>query len=1043
MESNKKNENGQPLYKRWLAVMLAVSMLLTSTSFQTFAEEAGSEPQAVETADTNQVSATEDKNENEIQPEEGKDPGQDETRPAEDEETRRQSEAQDESESLAGESEEAGVQSETQPASEQVTSQQEETGSQQQVQDPSKDSAVNTANTSNEEEKESEMASESEETKPEAVLESSVKQEVFRDTDGSLAVKYTVKVRNKTSDADADKVAVKAVLGEKLSWYEKEGQTAGLICISDIKQIPEGVNLRELKDIPAEELDAYASAIVWQEQTINGGQEKEYTFFAHVGEEIDSISDLPAIYIVDGNRIAPEKQQWLNQEILTKATTDESTGTAGRARSPRRNASQAPTALQQFADGLFGPEGTAEVATLTIGQIPEDTVQSGDTVTWYLTFMVKGSASYKYEEFTSTQKTLYDAYENTAITITAPEGITIQSAETGGYDYHKSDDGTSLVISLGNLLADSDQSISFTVVAAVDKADDNDSAIPTGKRYEFPQKNAKFSTTIKALDRDNGNEVVGTYSIEKNTSTDTKDMTLTSTTSDEWSATKENAIFSKEVRDGETYLKLEYNASLRMNEATDWATYAGNGRVNFKELRLTDVPVIGYKDGTDTTEKPVRIEITPENYNGETVVVGDWRDPVDEAVITTYATKANLKDSPSALESTPATVPVYSTYKVTVWYQNVFSSEFFDIKDFELKNDLTLAYTLDYAEDTTPVTGENTSSVVQNYRDVSEPASISLQKKIDSIFGGGNYVTETAKLEERFTGDAAFTILDSSGNDAQVYILTTPATQDQDAVYSRISNVITFSRGAMKVDVVSADGTFVTESGKEYTGKLYLMDGTYTVQETKNQIAYTNIGKMTATGFTLSGQGEGVYKFTVAEKTDGTITATNTDTLGGISFAKQSVDFKTSTNASALEGVTFGLFETEEAAENAAGTEDAPLKEVSGADGKVSFDKLVPGIWYIKELDVPDGYLIDRNVYRVEVTANQRTTQLKDSEEKSTGTLKNRRNRESVFFQKYLLGRQLHLRYPRKIFPFLHLASSFREGKMIRMNGEQLGNPSV
>ena len=64
MESNKKNENGQPLYKRWLAVMLAVSMLLTSTSFQTFAEEAGSEPQAVETADTNQVSATEDKNEN-------------------------------------------------------------------------------------------------------------------------------------------------------------------------------------------------------------------------------------------------------------------------------------------------------------------------------------------------------------------------------------------------------------------------------------------------------------------------------------------------------------------------------------------------------------------------------------------------------------------------------------------------------------------------------------------------------------------------------------------------------------------------------------------------------------------------------------------------------------------------------------------------------------------------------------------------------------------------------------------------------------------
>ncbi len=1004
MESNKKNENGQPLYKRWLAVMLAVSMLLTSTSFQTFAEEAGSEPQAVETADTNQVSATEDKNENEIQPEEGKDPGQDETRPAEDEETRRQSEAQDESESLAGESEEAGVQSETQPASEQVTSQQEETGSQQQVQDPSKDSAVNTANTSNEEEKESEMASESEETKPEAVLESSVKQEVFRDTDGSLAVKYTVKVRNKTSDADADKVAVKAVLGEKLSWYEKEGQTAGLICISDIKQIPEGVNLRELKDIPAEELDAYASAIVWQEQTINGGQEKEYTFFAHVGEEIDSISDLPAIYIVDGNRIAPEKQQWLNQEILTKATTDESTGTAGRARSPRRNASQAPTALQQFADGLFGPEGTAEVATLTIGQIPEDTVQSGDTVTWYLTFMVKGSASYKYEEFTSTQKTLYDAYENTAITITAPEGITIQSAETGGYDYHKSDDGTSLVISLGNLLADSDQSISFTVVAAVDKADDNDSAIPTGKRYEFPQKNAKFSTTIKALDRDNGNEVVGTYSIEKNTSTDTKDMTLTSTTSDEWSATKENAIFSKEVRDGETYLKLEYNASLRMNEATDWATYAGNGRVNFKELRLTDVPVIGYKDGTDTTEKPVRIEITPENYNGETVVVGDWRDPVDEAVITTYATKANLKDSPSALESTPATVPVYSTYKVTVWYQNVFSSEFFDIKDFELKNDLTLAYTLDYAEDTTPVTGENTSSVVQNYRDVSEPASISLQKKIDSIFGGGNYVTETAKLEERFTGDAAFTILDSSGNDAQVYILTTPATQDQDAVYSRISNVITFSRGAMKVDVVSADGTFVTESGKEYTGKLYLMDGTYTVQETKNQIAYTNIGKMTATGFTLSGQGEGVYKFTVAEKTDGTITATNTDTLGGISFAKQSVDFKTSTNASALEGVTFGLFETEEAAENAAGTEDAPLKEVSGADGKVSFDKLVPGIWYIKELDVPDGYLIDRNVYRVEVTANQRTTQLKDSEEKSTGTLKNRRNRESVFFQKYLLS---------------------------------------
>ncbi|MCD8097220.1 MAG: prealbumin-like fold domain-containing protein [Lachnospiraceae bacterium] len=77
------------------------------------------------------------------------------------------------------------------------------------------------------------------------------------------------------------------------------------------------------------------------------------------------------------------------------------------------------------------------------------------------------------------------------------------------------------------------------------------------------------------------------------------------------------------------------------------------------------------------------------------------------------------------------------------------------------------------------------------------------------------------------------------------------------------------------------------------------------------------------------------------------------------------------------------------------------MTATSDSQGIVSFTKLEPGTYYIKEITALDGCLLDTEVYKVTVTANNTTTTFSG---RTTGTVYNKKNAATLTFEKYLLS---------------------------------------
>lgn len=98
------------------------------------------------------------------------------------------------------------------------------------------------------------------------------------------------------------------------------------------------------------------------------------------------------------------------------------------------------------------------------------------------------------------------------------------------------------------------------------------------------------------------------------------------------------------------------------------------------------------------------------------------------------------------------------------------------------------------------------------------------------------------------------------------------------------------------------------------------------------------------------------------------ISQVTTDALGTLTFNKVNKD------GTGLSGASFALYTDEDCT--------TQLETVtSGKDGTVTFDRLRVGIYYLKELQAPDGYVLSNEKWKVEVTKNNDTvtTTLKDS----------------------------------------------------------------
>ena len=89
---------------------------------------------------------------------------------------------------------------------------------------------------------------------------------------------------------------------------------------------------------------------------------------------------------------------------------------------------------------------------------------------------------------------------------------------------------------------------------------------------------------------------------------------------------------------------------------------------------------------------------------------------------------------------------------------------------------------------------------------------------------------------------------------------------------------------------------------------------------------------------------------------------------------------KTDSNGTALAGCTFKLYSDE-------GCTNEVASGTSASNGNISFEKLKPGTFYIKETSVPNGYLIDNTIQRVDVRSGE-TTEVSFKNNEPTGEIR-------------------------------------------------------
>ncbi|MCD7883075.1 MAG: hypothetical protein LUI87_05130 [Lachnospiraceae bacterium] len=237
----------------------------------------------------------------------------------------------------------------------------------------------------------------------ECTLNTKVEQEVFIDADEDdiFAVKYTITITNTTADADAEAVTVKAVLGENLSWYERDDDTDALYFIediSDLTDVPEKYDLDELAEYvenhknaakSAEEvLEPYASAVVWVDQTIAAGEEEKYVFYAAVAEGITTTDELPALYFVDGEQVTNTAEdqtiiKWKNEELLEENETEAETETESETEADTETDTKAAAAAESGTEVETETETDTKVVAETEAEAETETVteSEGETET--------------------------------------------------------------------------------------------------------------------------------------------------------------------------------------------------------------------------------------------------------------------------------------------------------------------------------------------------------------------------------------------------------------------------------------------------------------------------------------------------------------------------------------------------------------------------------------------------------------------------------------------------------------------------------------
>ena len=577
------------------------------------------------------------------------------------------------------------------------------------------------------------------------------------------------------------------------------------------------------------------------------------------------------------------------------------------------------TSVEQMAEAYYGENATnpQTAGSVTISSSHAgNTVMAGDELSFTLTYTMNPAPLYNYGEQT---KTLFDSYNNTEIRFRLPEGMTLIGEDdidgaTASYDKETGE----WIFTLDNTSIDAGASStgSFSIRVQVE----GNGALEIGKTFDFDiQENLSMTTKFTVYDKTDSANPVKIKDYSQTNQTINKSLpTLTSTSQDKWGLAKSH-VSNTVAKDKSTVtVRWELAFGLQTSEGgmvTNQASYyQAHGRAPFNgDGKITLNEALAVAGNQDLTPNSITVTEQFGDKKGYEVTNGTVE------VATDICGNHNVSGIDKG-------APYYSEYFVDVVYDyEEFIAKYSDPDQDKLTVENTAQATYQLKGADAPVTVEGTADT--QIGEVTQPAELIIEKYIEDYDGNGTRLYQAGDTWDPVSGPAEFTVKTKDGQPAVLYA------KNQDGTYTKLEG-----------NTVSIDPATAGEDGKV---TVYLDAGEYVITETKEP-EHTQLQTDPQSANIEEGKSQ-------------TVKFTNKELLGGVLIHKEGHRDDKYQN---LAGAKFGIYSDEACEELVASGE-------TNTSGNLQFDRLVPGTYYVKEIEAPEGYLPDTDVYTVKVEANE------------------------------------------------------------------------